>query len=121
MDQDRPAHHVSGRQPQEDGDSQGPEGGFPPAADFPKVREKKIKDSDASAVDPVVDYAEDQDDLPDHQGCRTVQVNGMGVERGEKVDCGSVEDVDGQEEQGAQAGQPVQQEAELALLSAITG
>ena len=80
-----------------------------------QVRLEQVDVGDAQPVGPVVDDAEHQDDLRQHHRGPLKDLHQPGVQRGVDIHHGSHEDVDGQEEQGAQPGDAVQQERQKTL------
>lgn len=85
VDQQIAAHKVRRGHPEQDCNDQGPDGGFGLGPGLPKLGRPKVENGDPRAVHSVVDYTEYQEDFPDDKGGAAVNVYGVFVKRGEKV------------------------------------
>ena len=87
-------------------------------ARLPEARQQ-IEQRDTQPFDAVKDHAEYQRDLTHHEQARSIERDGLFVERQHKINGRGVDNMDDQKEQGAEARDAVQQKAPLALAPAV--
>lgn len=113
VDQKTAAHQKGCREPKDYRNDQSPQRRSARRSCLPLVYQEEIENGNPGPVEAVVDHAEDQDNFQDQKRCAPVESNRFRVERGEEIDRRSVQNVNGQEQKRAQAGQAVEEKTQL--------